>query len=150
MDDERGDADGRQARATISADRDCGDLPCRAGRIISASDFFQGEETMRVLVEGLPCPRQSGAREGCPVGKESGLVRHGIGRRPGLPVLDMIDVYDSTQSGCSLAMICAIMPPMDRPATCARRIRAALLGRVRTAAFGYSRGRLNDRNSWQS
>jgi hypothetical protein len=128
MDDERGDADGRQARATISADRDCGDLPCRAGRIISASDFLQGEETMRALVEGLPCPRQPDAREGDPVGKESGLVRHGIGRRPGLPVLGMIDVYDNTRSGCPLAMISAIMPPMDRPATCARRIRAGTTG----------------------
>jgi hypothetical protein len=101
MDDERGDADGRQARATISADRDCGDLPCRAGRIISASDFFQGEETMRVLVEGLSCPGNP-AREGDPVGKDSGLVRYGIGRRPGLPVLDMIDVYDSTDRDARL------------------------------------------------
>ncbi len=34
---------------------------------------------------------------------------------PGSPVLDMIDVSVSTREGCSMAMVWAIMPPMDAP-----------------------------------
>jgi hypothetical protein len=35
------------------------------------------------------------------------------------PVLDMIYVSDWTRSGCSIATVCAIIPPIDAPTTCA-------------------------------
>ena len=41
------------------------------------------------------------------------------------PVLDMIDVSDRTRCGCSIAMVCAIMPPIDIPTTCACSIPSA-------------------------
>ncbi len=53
-----------------------------------------------------------------------GSVRHahasGVdGGRPGSPVLDMIDVSVSTRSGWPAARSWAIMPPIERPTTCA-------------------------------
>ncbi len=38
----------------------------------------------------------------------------------GSPVVDMIEVSDSTRSGCSMAVVWAIIPPIDMPQTCAR------------------------------
>ena len=32
----------------------------------------------------------------------------------------MIEVSESTRSGCSIASVCAIMPPIEAPTTCAR------------------------------
>ena len=37
----------------------------------------------------------------------------------GSPVLDMIDVSDRTRSGCSIAIVWAIIPPIDAPTRCA-------------------------------
>ena len=34
----------------------------------------------------------------------------------GSPVIDMIEVIESTRPGCSIAIICTIMPPIDAPA----------------------------------
>ena len=36
------------------------------------------------------------------------------------PSLDMIETSESTRSGCSMAMVWAIMPPIEAPTTCAR------------------------------
>ena len=36
-----------------------------------------------------------------------------------LPVVDMMLVSDRTRFGCSIATVCAIMPPIEMPATCA-------------------------------
>ena len=36
------------------------------------------------------------------------------------PVIDMIEVSDSTRSGCWIAIVCTIMPPIDAPTMCAR------------------------------
>ena len=38
----------------------------------------------------------------------------------GSPVVDITDVIDSSRSGCSMAMVWTIIPPIDRPITCAR------------------------------
>ena len=38
------------------------------------------------------------------------------------PVLDMIDTSDSTRSGCSAAIVWAIMPPIEAPTTWAASI----------------------------
>jgi hypothetical protein len=35
------------------------------------------------------------------------------------PVVDMIEVRLRTRSGCSIARICAIIPPNEIPTTCA-------------------------------
>jgi hypothetical protein len=35
----------------------------------------------------------------------------------GSPVVDMIDVSDSTRDGCSIAIVWAIIPPIDAPTT---------------------------------
>ena len=35
-----------------------------------------------------------------------------------LPVVDIIEVRERTRSGCSIAIVCAIAPPMDAPTTC--------------------------------
>ena len=35
------------------------------------------------------------------------------------PVVDMIDTTERTTWGCSIAMVCTIIPPMDAPTTCA-------------------------------
>ena len=35
------------------------------------------------------------------------------------PVVDMIDTTERTTSGCSMAMACTIIPPIDAPTTCA-------------------------------
>ena len=36
------------------------------------------------------------------------------------PVLDMIEHSDSTRSGCSIAIVWAIIPPIEAPTMCAR------------------------------
>ena len=36
------------------------------------------------------------------------------------PVFDMIDVRLATRVGCSMAMVCAIIPPIEMPTTWAR------------------------------
>ena len=36
-----------------------------------------------------------------------------------LPVVDMMLVSERTRCGCSMAMVCAIIPPIDTPTTCA-------------------------------
>ena len=36
------------------------------------------------------------------------------------PVVDMTDVIERSRSGCSMARVCTIMPPIDRPITWAR------------------------------
>ena len=41
------------------------------------------------------------------------------GGRSGAPVVDMIDVSDSTRAGCRMASVWAIIPPIDAPTTCA-------------------------------
>ena len=38
----------------------------------------------------------------------------------GSPVVDITDVIDSSRSGCSMASVWTIIPPIDRPITCAR------------------------------
>jgi hypothetical protein len=38
------------------------------------------------------------------------------------PVVDMMEVSESTRSGCSMTMVWAIMPPIDTPVTCAAAI----------------------------
>ncbi len=38
------------------------------------------------------------------------------------PVVDSIDPSDSTRSGRVMAIVWAIIPPMDTPVTCARSI----------------------------
>ena len=38
----------------------------------------------------------------------------------GSPVVDITDVIDSSRSGCSMARVCTIIPPIDRPITWAR------------------------------
>ena len=35
-------------------------------------------------------------------------------------MVDITDVIDSSRSGCSIASVCTIMPPIDTPMTCAR------------------------------
>jgi hypothetical protein len=35
------------------------------------------------------------------------------------PVVDMIDVSDRTRAGCSIAVVWAIIPPIDAPTRCA-------------------------------
>ena len=39
-----------------------------------------------------------------------------------LPVDDMMEVSDSTRSGCRHARVCAIIPPIEAPTTCAASI----------------------------
>ncbi len=41
-------------------------------------------------------------------------------------LVDMIDVIESTRSGCSMAMVWTIIPPIDAPTTCARSMFSAL------------------------
>ena len=41
---------------------------------------------------------------------------------PGAPVADMMEVSESTRSGCSMATVWAIIPPMETPTTCALSI----------------------------
>ena len=41
------------------------------------------------------------------------------------PVVDMIDVSDSTRSGWSIAIRCTIIPPIETPTTCARSMPSA-------------------------
>ena len=95
---------------------------------------------------GRRCPRPACARA-LAVRREAGradqLPDHGAGRRrrppagraaarsasaaaSGLcqptvrrPVVDMMLVSDSTRRGCSIAIVCAIMPPIETPTTCA-------------------------------
>ena len=38
----------------------------------------------------------------------------------GSPVFDITDVIDRIRSGCSMAIVCTIIPPIDRPITWAR------------------------------
>ena len=44
----------------------------------------------------------------------------------GSPVVDIIEVSVSTRSGCSIAIVWAIIPPIDAPTTCARSIPSAV------------------------
>ena len=55
------------------------------------------------------------------------------------PVVDMIEVSDSTRSGCSMAIVCPIMPPIDTPITWVRSIPSASSSPNVSAAMSVSR-----------
>ena len=57
----------------------------------------------------------------------------------GSPVVDMIDVSDSTRSGCSMAIVCTIMPPIDAPTMWARSMPRASSRPIPSAAMSVSR-----------
>src|SRR5690348_3355219 len=61
------------------------------------------------------------------------------GGSPGSPVVAMIDVSVSSRSGRSIAIVCAIAPPIDAPTTCTRPIRSASSRPNASAAMSLSR-----------
>ena len=54
------------------------------------------------------------------------------------PVLDMIDVMLRTRSGCSIAIVCTIIPPIDTPTTWALSIPSASSNPTASAAMSLS------------
>ena len=62
----------------------------------------------------------------------------GLRRRRGSPVVDMIDVSVSTRSGCSIAIVWTIIPPIDAPTTWAARCRGASSRPTASAAMSDS------------
>ncbi len=50
----------------------------------------------------------------------SRITRQAGSRENGLPVVDMTMASDATRSGSVAARICAIIPPIEAPTTCAR------------------------------
>lgn len=122
MNDERRHGYGRQTRATVALRRQ--------GRGRAVFPPARGDDGLVVKQTALA---GNAACENSAMREEAVLVRDGIGRgriiiamtsgaacgSAGLPEPDMIDVRDRTRAGCSLATICAIIPPIDRPTTCA-------------------------------
>ena len=53
----------------------------------------------------------------------------------GSPVRDITDVIDSSRSGCSIAMTCTIIPPIDSPITWARSTPIASSTAIPSAAM---------------
>ncbi len=53
----------------------------------------------------------------------------------GSPVVELIEVRDRIRSGCSIAIVCAICPPIDTPATCAPSIPSASSSPIPSAAM---------------
>ena len=52
------------------------------------------------------------------VGLSSTAIASGVGGgRPGSPVVAMIEVSVRSRSGCSIAIVCAIAPPIEAPTT---------------------------------
>ncbi|MNY44990.1 hypothetical protein D3C86_1800620 [compost metagenome] len=45
------------------------------------------------------------------------IVSRWICPTDGSPVVDIIEVNERTRSGCSMAIVCAIAPPIDAPTT---------------------------------
>ena len=67
-----------------------------------------------------PAPR----REGCPTSSS--------------PVVDITEVMERRRSGCSMARVCTIMPPIDRPITWARSTPSASSTATTSAAMSES------------
>ena len=57
----------------------------------------------------------------------------------GLPVDDMMDVSDSTRCGYSIAISCAIMPPIDAPTICALAMPSVSIRPIVSAAMSRNR-----------
>ena len=57
----------------------------------------------------------------------------------GSPVVDMFDVIESKRSGRSMASCCAIIPPIDQPATCARSMPSASSTATASSAMSANR-----------
>ena len=55
------------------------------------------------------------------------------------PVVDITEVSDRTRAGCSIAMVCAIIPPIDVPNTCADSQPSASSTATASAAMSVSR-----------
>jgi hypothetical protein len=53
----------------------------------------------------------------------------------GSPEDDITDVIESSRSGCSMAIVCTIIPPIDRPITCARSMPSASSTAMPSAAM---------------
>ena len=51
-------------------------------------------------------------------GVKSAVIASGAaGGTSRLPVVDMIEVIERTRAGCSIATVCAIIPPIEAPTT---------------------------------
>ena len=80
------------------------------------------EMSRDVLTRGLDRlpPRPSGT------GDSSAIIASGSGWPTSVwPVVDMMLVSDSTRSGCSMAIVCTIIPPIEAPTTWAAGMSSA-------------------------
>ena len=62
---------------------------------------------------------------GAGVSSAAAAARRGGRAGRGAPVVDMIEVSCARRAGCSIASVCAIMPPSDAPTTCAASMSSA-------------------------
>ena len=92
--------------------------PARQSSGASAS-IVAAEENGRIAVERRITASRDFARGTL-------AIRHNTSKRAGGSfgwlVLDMIEVSERTRCGCRPATICEIMPPIDAPTMCVRRM----------------------------
>ena len=69
-------------------------------------------------------------------GVSSAIIDSGSGWPTSVwPVVDMIDVSDRTRSGCSMAIVWTIIPPIEAPTMCAAGISSASSNPTASAAI---------------
>ena len=84
-------------------------------------------------------------RRAAPVAAVPTSLRAAPAASSGSPVVDMIDVKDLMTSGCLIATVCAIMPPIEAPHTCAEsrpspRMRPTVSSAMWSRVYGASNG----------
>ena len=130
---------GSPASATVTVAQPVGPRPRRPDGEELAARAVGGERAVErppgVLPASAPrrrtpgCPTRAGRRSGwrCttpgrwPAGRSAARTPRGWTRMySGSPVVDITDVIDSSRSGCSMASVWTIIPPIDSPITWAR------------------------------
>ena len=127
-----GTAIAAQARRAVAGGDDRRELAARAGRVAAAVVAAPGDVAQVVLVAVEAGRADHAVDLQDVVDVRVALLRRraeqdAVGRELGwpdqrAPVLDMIEHSDSTARGCSIAIVWAIMPPIEAPTTCARSI----------------------------
>ena len=98
-------------------DESTGRRPARRRARQRSSSANAGLPHTRVLRRG----GRRTTRGRCGGGAVSNANASGVGLAVvGLAGRDITDVIDSSRSGCSMAIVCTIIPPIDSPITCAR------------------------------
>lgn len=102
-----------------------GSYPMRGALFIASSSssgvglYFDPESAVRTV---LKCALSASGEDASPVPATARIARREPKPVLGFPTADEMDVSVATRFGHCVAKTCAIMPPIETPATCTRRM----------------------------